>query len=158
MIRTRSRSTRSVWEADIFHKRNDYQFLKKGYGLWRKCHNLVPGAVSLSTSQQFFSRSRNSQFFMETESSLPCSQERTTGLYSEPDESSPYSSILSKIHFKIILLSTFRTSYSSLSFRFSYHALKQTFYFPWHPRALSISSYVIWSRTSYSFFIIITAS
>jgi hypothetical protein len=39
---------------------------------------------------------------MEPESSLLCSQEPSTGSYSEPDQSSPYYSILSKIHFNII--------------------------------------------------------
>jgi hypothetical protein len=32
---------------------------------------------------------------METESSLPCSQEPSTGTYPEPDQSSPYHPILS---------------------------------------------------------------
>jgi hypothetical protein len=41
---------------------------------------------------------------MESEGSLLCSQEPSTGHYPEPDQSSPYHSILSKIHYKIILL------------------------------------------------------
>jgi hypothetical protein len=39
---------------------------------------------------------------MKPESSLPCSQEPSTGPYSEPDQSNPYHtspSYLSKIHF-----------------------------------------------------------
>jgi hypothetical protein len=44
-------------------------------------------ATSYSASQ------RNFQHFMELELSLPCSQQRTTGLYPEPDESSPHPQI-----------------------------------------------------------------
>jgi hypothetical protein len=39
---------------------------------------------------------------METESSLQCSQQPSTGLYSEPDQSIPFHPILSKIYFYII--------------------------------------------------------
>jgi hypothetical protein len=39
---------------------------------------------------------------MEPEVSLPCSQDPSTGPYSEPDHSSQYHSILSKIDFNII--------------------------------------------------------
>jgi hypothetical protein len=46
--------------------------------------------------------SRTSQHFMESEGSLTCSQEPSTGPYPEPDQSSPYHPILSKIHFIII--------------------------------------------------------
>jgi hypothetical protein len=41
---------------------------------------------------------------MEPEGSLPCSQELSIGPYPEPDQSSQYNSILSEIHFNIILL------------------------------------------------------
>jgi hypothetical protein len=47
------------------------------------------------------SHSRTSQHFMEPEGSL-CLQEPSTGPYSEPDRSSPYHPILSKIHFNIV--------------------------------------------------------
>jgi hypothetical protein len=40
---------------------------------------------------------------MEPEGSLPCSQEPSTGLYPEPDQSSPYHTILSKININVIL-------------------------------------------------------
>jgi hypothetical protein len=40
------------------------------------------------------SLSYNSQNFIESEGSLPCSQDTATGPYSEPDESSPHSPII----------------------------------------------------------------
>jgi hypothetical protein len=43
-----------------------------------------------------------SQYFMEPEGSLPCSQQSATGSYPEPDQSSPYYLILSKIHFNTL--------------------------------------------------------
>jgi hypothetical protein len=39
---------------------------------------------------------------MEPEGSFPCSQEPYTDTYPDPDQSSPYHPILSKIHFNII--------------------------------------------------------
>jgi hypothetical protein len=39
--------------------------------------------------------------FMEPDGLLPCSQEPSTGPYPEPDRSSPYHHILSKIYFNI---------------------------------------------------------
>jgi hypothetical protein len=42
------------------------------------------------------SYSRYSQHFIESQGSLPCSQEPSTGLYPEPDQSGPYHPILSK--------------------------------------------------------------
>jgi hypothetical protein len=40
---------------------------------------------------------------MEPEGSLPCTQEPSTGPYPEPDQCSPYHTILSpKIHYNII--------------------------------------------------------
>jgi hypothetical protein len=39
---------------------------------------------------------------MESEGSLSCSQEPSNGTYPEPDQSSQYHPILSKIHFNII--------------------------------------------------------
>jgi hypothetical protein len=53
-------------------------------------------------SRQLRSYLRICQHFMEPEGSLPCSQEPSTDLYPEPDQSSPYHPILSKIHFNII--------------------------------------------------------
>jgi hypothetical protein len=48
------------------------------------------------------------------EGSLPCSQEPSTSPYAEPDQSSPYHPILSKIHFNITHLPTSWSSYSGL--------------------------------------------
>jgi hypothetical protein len=45
-------------------------------------------------SRQSLSYSRISKHFIEPEGSLPYSQELSTGLYTQPDESSPYHSIL----------------------------------------------------------------
>jgi hypothetical protein len=42
------------------------------------------------------------QQFMEPEGSISFLQESSTGPYLEPDRSSPYHRILSKIHFNII--------------------------------------------------------
>jgi hypothetical protein len=39
---------------------------------------------------------------MEPEDSWSCSQETSTGPFSEPDQSNPYHTILSKIHFNIV--------------------------------------------------------
>jgi hypothetical protein len=39
---------------------------------------------------------------METEGSIPCSQEPSTDSYPEPDQFRPYHPILSKAHFNII--------------------------------------------------------
>jgi hypothetical protein len=47
---------------------------------------------------------------MEPECSFPCSQEPSNGLYPDPDQSSPYHPILSKIHFNIILPPTSKSA------------------------------------------------
>jgi hypothetical protein len=51
---------------------------------------LTYGAEPFLRSNQLCSHSRNSQHFMKPEGSLPCSQEPSTGPYSEPDRSSSY--------------------------------------------------------------------
>jgi hypothetical protein len=60
---------------------------------------------------QLCSHSKTSQHFMEPEVSLPYSQKPSTGPYPEPDRSSPYHPILSKIY---LILST----YLRLGFRY----------------------------------------
>jgi hypothetical protein len=52
-------------------------------------HSLAHGAEPFLRSRQLCSHSRTSQHFMEPEDSLPCSQEPSTGLYREPDQSNP---------------------------------------------------------------------
>jgi hypothetical protein len=56
---------------------------------------LTYGVWPLLRSCQLCSYSRTSQHLMEPESSLPCSQESSTGLYPESDRSTPYHPILS---------------------------------------------------------------
>jgi hypothetical protein len=55
-------------------------------------------------SCQMCSYSRTSQYFMKPEGSLPCSEEPSTGAYSEPDRSSLYHPTLSLR--SILILST----------------------------------------------------
>jgi hypothetical protein len=56
---------------------------------------------------------------MELEGSLLCLKELVTGLYPEPDESSPQPAILFfMLHFNIILPPTCRSSKRYLSFMF----------------------------------------
>jgi hypothetical protein len=52
-------------------------------------HSLTHGAEPFLKSRQLCSYSRTSQYFMEPEGSLLCSQELSTGPYPEPDQSSP---------------------------------------------------------------------
>jgi hypothetical protein len=78
--------------------------------------SLTHGAEPFLRSCQLCSYSRTSQYFMEPEGSLPCSQEPTTGPHPEPDQSNPYHPILSKIHFNIVHLPTSWSSRWSLSF------------------------------------------
>jgi hypothetical protein len=51
--------------------------------------------MGLSPSWEAASHSRISQYCMESEGTLPCSQESSTGPCPEPDQSTPYHPILS---------------------------------------------------------------
>jgi hypothetical protein len=55
---------------------------------------LTHGAEPFWRSRQFCSYSRISRHFMGPEGSLPCSQEPSTGTYTEPDLSNPYHPML----------------------------------------------------------------
>jgi hypothetical protein len=68
----------------------------------RGSSKLTYGAEPFLRSCQLCSHSRTSQHFKEPEGSSPCSQESSISPYPEPDQSGPYQSILSKIHFNII--------------------------------------------------------
>jgi hypothetical protein len=57
-------------------------------------HSLIHRAEPFLRRCQLCSHSRTSQHFMEPYSSLPCSQEPSTGPYPEPDRSNPYHPIL----------------------------------------------------------------
>jgi hypothetical protein len=50
-------------------------------------HSLTHGAEPILRSCQLCSHSRTTQHFIEPEGLLPCSQEPSTGPYSEPDQS-----------------------------------------------------------------------
>jgi hypothetical protein len=56
--------------------------------------NQLHGAESFFRNRQSLIYSRIFQNFMESEGSVPRSQEPSTGSHPEPDESSPYLSIL----------------------------------------------------------------
>jgi hypothetical protein len=78
---------------------------------------------------------------MELEGSVPCSQQSSTGPYPEPDQSSPYYSILSDIQLNIILPLTSISSYWSTSFWLSrQNSICSPFLPPCVLHALPISS------------------
>jgi hypothetical protein len=83
-------------------------------------HSLTHGAEPFLRSCQLCSYWIASQRFMEPEGSLPCSQEPSTGLHSEPDQSNPYHPILSEIHFNTVHPPTSWSSQWSLSFWYSH--------------------------------------
>jgi hypothetical protein len=100
------------------------QFLELGLRLapspqkTMSAHSLTHGAEPFLRSCHLCSYSRTSQHFMEPEGLLPCSQEPSTGPYPEPDQSTSYHPILSKIHLNIVHPPTFWSSQWSLSLAF----------------------------------------
>jgi hypothetical protein len=76
---------------------------KKTYWTYKRVLNFCPktfsylfhGAEPFLRSRQLCTYTSASQHFMKFEGSLPCSQEPSTGPYPEPDQFSPYHSILS---------------------------------------------------------------
>jgi hypothetical protein len=69
---------------------------------WILTHLLTHGAEPFLRSRQLCIHSRTSQHFMVPEGSIPCSQEPSTGPYSEPYQSNPDHLIQSKIQFNIV--------------------------------------------------------
>jgi hypothetical protein len=66
---------------------------------------LTYGAQSFFRSPQLCSHSRTSQHFMESEGSIPCSHEPSTGPYPEPYKPCPHNPILYLVR-SILILST----------------------------------------------------
>jgi hypothetical protein len=66
------------------------------------CEHYPSSEIGFLRSRQLCSYPRISQNFMEPYGSLSCSQEPSTSLYPEPDQSSTYHIILSKIDFNIV--------------------------------------------------------
>jgi hypothetical protein len=60
--------------------------------------------------------------FMEPEDLLSCLQGPSNGSYPEPDQSSPYRTYLSEIHFNIILPHISASFWSSISFWLSHQS------------------------------------
>jgi hypothetical protein len=61
-----------------------------------KCNHSLMEMSPFLRRRQLCSYSRTSQHFMEPEGSLSCSQEPSSGPYTEPDQSNPYHHILFK--------------------------------------------------------------
>jgi hypothetical protein len=83
--------TQACWDAIVALNASD--------GIWRcgrqsVSDSLTHGAEPFLRSRQLCSYSRTFQHFMESEDSLPCSQEPSTGPYPEPDQSKPYHPML----------------------------------------------------------------
>jgi hypothetical protein len=82
---------------------------------------LTHGAEPFLRSRPLCYQTRTSQHFIESESSIPCSQEPSTGPYTEPYQFNPHHPILSpKIHFNTVHPPTSCSPKWSLSFWLSH--------------------------------------
>jgi hypothetical protein len=101
-----------------------------GHTGYKKIH----GEDSFLRILQWFSYSRNSPLFMETECSLPCSQEHANGLYSVLDQYNPEpSTLFPQDQFNIILPPTLRSSKWSLNLGLSNKKLLNIIHLPHAP-------------------------
>jgi hypothetical protein len=112
---------RTPWGLPTVRRRNKFHFFKENTRIWQnhgslehcqapsqnqKHHQLTQLIDSMKLSPSWEAAScaaiqKFTQYFMEPEGSLSCSQEPSTGQYPEPHRSSPYNPILSKIRFNI---------------------------------------------------------
>jgi hypothetical protein len=144
----------SSWMKNKPH--NQHNISSELLGSWtlfivRYSYLLSYGAEPFSRSCKLCSHSRTSQHFKKPEGSLPCSQEPSTGLYAEPDWSSPYHPFSLR---SILILSTHLLLglRSALSFWLSHQypiwipLLPHSSYMfcPTHPPWLHHSNYVWW--------------
>jgi hypothetical protein len=91
---------------------------------------IIFNAIKSWEALQLCCYSRIFQYFMETEGSLPCSKEPSTGTYSEPDQSKPHHpTCLSKIHINVVtyLWSWLIITGSGLEDWIYWHLLLQSF-------------------------------
>jgi hypothetical protein len=89
---------RDHWDQTCLTQKQKCGHLRRITNVWCKVKiyfSLTHRAEPLLRSCPLCNHSRTSQRFMEPEGSLSCSQEPSTGLYPESDQSNPYHPILS---------------------------------------------------------------
>jgi hypothetical protein len=82
-------------------------------------HSLTHGAEPFLRSCQLCTHSRTSQRFMEPESSLPRSQEPSTGPYPQPDRSNPYHTVADSRQGVVLWLGGWAWGYQLLAVKIS---------------------------------------